>query len=1063
MTRRKSPKSKSKVDEVSAYFDAKFYRLAYYENSALTDKELLEHFLSEGWIKGLDPLPTFSTLKYLKHNPDVGPLGSNPLLHFIAYGEREKRRVSLSLWGAEDGPDIERAIIEKTQEFFDAEHYVIQSPRLAQLDQVALLSHFLMVGWKSELSPNAVFSCEAYLASRPDVRKAGINPLIHYALYSSKELESPRDIASGADMAPGPLSEGAANPVEPSKQTERLVNTELADTNINPLPLQSEIERAPSVLTDPPLKVQVKAVDLNAVREFFNAEYYRMVNPNLEPTDDEALLLHFMEIGWREGLDPSPNFSTNYYIGNYQDIGRAGLNPFLHYVLFGAGEGRRPRGDTPLQLNSSIAQALIPPHLKSVVVPHTKIRNRKRSTTRINLSALTQHWIIPDFEPGAGGHMTIFRMIKFQELFGHRCKIWIENPQFHATAEAAWETIIKHFQCLAAEVAFVDDGFLTARGDAVIATGWTTAYLAKASNGFDERFYFVQDHETEFYPMGSERLLAEQTYRFDLSCICASPWLEQLMRDGYGRWARGFYLAYDPEVYNENAVKDATPKGPTERRIKIAVYSRNHTQRRCVYLALMAIDILAHHRDDFEIHFFGQDDLPFKSTRFHALNHGVLNSERLADLYRGCDIGICFSGTNYSLVPQEMMACGLPVVELDGESTRAVYPPGVVTFSGPDPMDIASKVEALLNSAALRQRQASLAKEWVARFTWEDAARTVEAAIRDRLTEKQPQKIAAPSKAQPPEVLLDVVIPTWNGKGEVEQVIEALRKQRMAGALQIYCIDSSSTDGTAEWLRAQPDVILMEIDQKEFQHGRTRNVAAAAGTAPIIAFLTQDAIPASNTWAHDICAMFKHVPHAAGLFGRHIPYPHHPEWVRGEIISHFEGMVKYPIMLSKDTDERRWSSGDLSWRQLLHYYSDNNSAMRRDVWNLIPYPEINYGEDQVWARQLIEAGYTKLYAPSACVYHSHNYGTDETYDRSKTEASFFFEHFGYELGGVTDAELLARVSQDRSSFLAWAANKSIDEAEIQLHISNIDAKQRGLRDGLRAAKLFAGRELKSDD
>ena len=59
-------------------------------------------------------------------------------------------------------------------------------------------------------------------------------------------------------------------------------------------------------------------------------------------------------------------------------------------------------------------------------------------------------------------------------------------------------------------------------------------------------------------------------------------------------------------------------------------------------------------------------------------------------------IGICFSATNYSLVPQEMMACGLPVIEIEGESTRAVFPEDVVTLTGPHPCAIADSIEALL-------------------------------------------------------------------------------------------------------------------------------------------------------------------------------------------------------------------------------------------------------------------------------------------------------------------------------------------------------------------------------
>jgi hypothetical protein len=33
-------------------------------------------------------------------------------------------------------------------------------------------------------------------------------------------------------------------------------------------------------------------------------------------------------------------------------------------------------------------------------------------------------------------------------------------------------------------------------------------------------------------------------------------------------------------------------------------------------------------------------------------------------------------------------------------------------------------------------------------------------------------------------------------------------------------------------------------------------------------------------------------------------------------------------------------------------YSDNNSAMARAVWQEIPYPEVEWGEDQVWAFEI---------------------------------------------------------------------------------------------------------------
>ncbi len=50
---------------------------------------------------------------------------------------------------------------------------------------------------------------------------------------------------------------------------------------------------------------------------------------------------HYLWIGAEMGRDPSPTFSTREYLRLNLDIARAGANPFLHYVLTGANEGRR--------------------------------------------------------------------------------------------------------------------------------------------------------------------------------------------------------------------------------------------------------------------------------------------------------------------------------------------------------------------------------------------------------------------------------------------------------------------------------------------------------------------------------------------------------------------------------------------------------------------------------------------------------------------------------------------------------------------------------------------------
>ena len=55
---------------------------------------VIEHYLTIGWKKGLDPSKDFSTSFYLYANPDVERANVNPLLHYVLYGRDEKRKIN---------------------------------------------------------------------------------------------------------------------------------------------------------------------------------------------------------------------------------------------------------------------------------------------------------------------------------------------------------------------------------------------------------------------------------------------------------------------------------------------------------------------------------------------------------------------------------------------------------------------------------------------------------------------------------------------------------------------------------------------------------------------------------------------------------------------------------------------------------------------------------------------------------------------------------------------------------------------------------------------------------
>ncbi|MEO0417717.1 MAG: glycosyltransferase [Pseudomonadota bacterium] len=73
--------------------------------------------------------------------------------------------------------------------------------------------------------------------------------------------------------------------------------------------------------------------------KYFDLEHYRKVSGTASFTSKNGLD-HYLASGWREGLDPSMNFSTRGYLDLYPDVTEGDINPLIHFVLHGQFEGR---------------------------------------------------------------------------------------------------------------------------------------------------------------------------------------------------------------------------------------------------------------------------------------------------------------------------------------------------------------------------------------------------------------------------------------------------------------------------------------------------------------------------------------------------------------------------------------------------------------------------------------------------------------------------------------------------------------------------------------------------
>src|SRR4051794_18172129 len=280
--------------------------------------------------------------------------------------------------------------------------------------------------------------------------------------------------------------------------------------------------------------------------------------------------------------------------------------------------------------------------------------------------------------------------------------------------------------------------------DVVLATGWDV-YPVLQLDHCRARAYLVQDHEPEFFATSAESVFAERGYTLGLHCIAASPWLRDLLAARYGAQASSFQLGVDHDVYR--------PRPVERRRDTVLFYARAVTPRRAVPLGMLALAELKRRRPHLRFVLFG-DEKPAEAA-FDYEHLGVATPVELSWAYSDATVGLSLSLTNYSLIPQEMLACGLPCVELGGRSIETVYgADGPIELAGADPGELADALERLLDDTALWRRRSAAGLDFVSAMTWDQAAEQVEDGLRDALrVRERPPAVGLESVVDPSTVL----------------------------------------------------------------------------------------------------------------------------------------------------------------------------------------------------------------------------------------------------------------------------------------------------------------------
>jgi len=264
--------------------------------------------------------------------------------------------------------------------------------------------------------------------------------------------------------------------------------------------------------------------------------------------------------------------------------------------------------------------------------------------------------------------------------------------------------------------------------------------------------------------------------------------------------------------------------------------------------------------------------------------------------------------------------------------------------------------------------------------------------------------------------------------------VDLVRSQQYAGRVVLRVIDSSG-DPRSKWNRVIRGVAdeWEAIAPSAFGHGRTRNRALDTTTTPIVAYLSQDAQPATDGWLESLVRPLVD-GRADAAYGRQLSPT--PDMERDATFTYL-----YPEAAEIKTKER---IGELGLRTF--HFSDVTSAFLTDVLRAVRFPnEIQIFEDVAVAKRLLDRGHRIAYVPEALVHHAHKMGVRQLVSR------YWEIGATYENLGIFDELRNAGVSLVHEGMSAAAGVSATDHGSI------VDRAKGLLLGGLKLASVTAGR------
>lgn len=212
---------------------------------------------------------------------------------------------------------------------------------------------------------------------------------------------------------------------------------------------------------------------------------------------------------------------------------------------------------------------------------------------------------------------------------------------------------------------------------------------------------------------------------------------------------------------------------------------------------------------------------------------------------------------------------------------------------------------------------------------------------------------------------ISIIMRSYNEGWALKDTLPALQAQEFK-PWELIVIDSGSTDGSVEMIRAANPQHFIQIKKEEYNPSRVMNHGMQLARAEFGVFLNADATPQSNQWLRPLVTALQE-PQVAASFGRQIPRP--------DCQAVFA--CDYDRCFGPKRETAKWD----------HFFSMVSSGLRKDIWSKRGFLEkMQYSEDDEYTRWCRAQGCRIVYCEDSVVMHSHNYSPAQAYKRSYGEA-----------------------------------------------------------------------------